>query len=99
MEFTFQVASRMAADPTEPPATATPQGPSSDLDGHLALGRHAGAQPLPALDELRRLGVEAGEERGELLAGLFALGTEVAAVEHLPGTQDRADHLVVVQPE
>src|SRR3954451_949894 len=86
MEFTFQVARRTGDHAT------------SDLDGDLTLGGHTGAHPLPVVDELRRLLVEAGQERAQPLAGLLALGAEVGAVEHLPGAQDGADHLVVVQP-
>src|SRR5687768_9534077 len=111
IELTFQVARRMGVELKDRAGTAALQGPGpslrargqggpfSDLDGDLALGGHAGAQPLAALHEPRRLGVETGEEQGQLLAGLLALGAEVRALEDLPGAQDRADDLVVVQPQ
>src|SRR6476661_1754758 len=70
MELTFQVAIRTTPELTESLGDdfrqrATPL----DLDGDLALGGHAGPQALAALDELRRLRVQPGQELRQLLAG------------------------------
>src|SRR3954452_6426699 len=106
MEVTFQVARRTPSALTESlengfRARATPLRLGADLGAgdDLAAGGDAGAGALPALDEPRRLGVQAAEELGELLAGALALRAEVGALEDLPLAQDGADHLVVVQPE
>src|SRR3954451_14538876 len=66
MELTFQVARRTGSESTERAPGA--RGAPLDLDGCLALGGHAGPQTLPALDEPRGLGVQPGQELGQLLA-------------------------------
>src|SRR4051812_33046083 len=83
MELTFQVARRIA--PSSPSGRHRLEVPSrgwaeplrarrSDLDRGLALGSRPGSHALAALHEARRLGVETGQERRELLAGLLTRG-------------------------
>src|SRR4051812_44454677 len=66
-EFTFQVASRTPPHLTESHGSAfRAVGLRSRLaDGLLAAGGGAGAGPLAALDEPRRLRVQALEEHGQ----------------------------------
>src|SRR4051812_47071218 len=103
IEFTFQVAMRIEPSLRSGSVRLTSPDPlhsASGLAGRLrvALG-DAGAQTLAALDELGRLRVEAGEELGEFVPRLLTCGAEVGALEDLPGAQDRADDLVVVQAQ
>src|SRR4051794_19230145 len=83
MELTFQVASRTPADLTE-----SRLGADLRAGDDLVAGGDAGTDPLPALDEPRRLGVQTGEEPGELFPGALAGGAEVGALEDLPLAQD-----------
>jgi len=83
------------------PAEPVDQARCRDTFAHKGGRLPGGSGPLTfaLLDEAAGLRVQAGHERGQLLAGLLAGGAEIGALEDPPELEDGGDYLVVVQPQ